>query len=73
MAFGGVATESSLKGLPAVGPAVVAEGLSASAAKPIVLMSAAKLRPPTVVDRPKNNRQTPFIPVRAIFMFSPLN
>ena len=71
-AFTGVAADSSLKGLASAVPAVVAEELSASVAKFCVLMSAAKLRPPPVVAKPSNNRQTPFILVQAIFMFSPL-
>jgi hypothetical protein len=53
-------------------PVVVAGELSANVAKLCVAMSVARLRPPPVVAKPSNNRQTPFIRVQAIFIFFPL-
>jgi hypothetical protein len=69
--FAEVVVDSSLNGLATAVPAV-AEELSASAVKFGVLMSLAKLRPPPVVAKPSNSRQTPFKLVQVIFMFFPL-
>ena len=69
--FGAVAADSSLKGLASAVPAVVDTELSASVAKLNVLMSAAKIRPPSVIAMPSNNRQTPFIWIHVVFIFSP--